>query len=76
MLTPPQLSSKQQELQSGIRAFELKVMQASSDWDKERRALRAGVQLATQKRLWVDYVCKPKVMQANVEAAQKKVAKL
>ena len=43
-------------------------------WEKEQKALKQDPHLATQKRLWVDFVNNPKLLEANVDAMVKKAA--
>ena len=43
-------------------------------WEKEQKTLKHDPHLATQKRLWVDFVSNPKLLEANVDAMTKKAS--
>lgn len=64
------------ELQTGIRSFELSVKESLAVWDRQLKALKQDPHLSTQKRLWVEFVNNPKLLEANVEAMMKKAASL
>lgn len=62
------------KMQSGVRAFELSLKDTMRAWEKEQKTLKHDPHLATQKRLWVDFVSNPKVLEANVDAMAKKAS--
>ncbi|XP_059099160.1 uncharacterized protein LOC131893204 isoform X2 [Tigriopus californicus] len=71
-LTNPQILRQIQSLQQGMKGFELSVKNSLSQWEKENKAIQHDPHLYTQKRLWIDFLTNPKLLQANVDAMVKK----
>lgn len=71
-LTNPQILRQLHSLQQGMKGFELSVKESLSQWEKENRAIKHDPHLYTQKRLWIDFLTNPKLLQANVDAMVKK----
>ena len=67
-----EVSAAAGDLQRGIRAFELLVIEASQEWEAEKRKLTP--ELKAQRRLWIDFLSNPKVLEANVDAMIKKAS--
>eukprot|EP00095_Tigriopus_kingsejongensis_P002327 maker-scaffold347_size200506-snap-gene-1.23 protein:Tk02327 transcript:maker-scaffold347_size200506-snap-gene-1.23-mRNA-1 annotation:"hypothetical protein ZEAMMB73_378778" len=61
-----------QSLQQGMKGFEVSVKEALSKWDQETKALKHDPHRYTQKRLWIDFLTNPKLLEANVDAMVKK----
>ena len=62
------------DIKLSARAFELSLKDTMRAWEKEQKALKHDPHLATQKRLWVDFVCNPRLLEANVDAMTKKAS--
>ena len=74
MLSCPEVCLKVNELQSGLKDFEVLVRDAISQWNRESKSVKQDPHLYMQRQLWVDLINKPKVLRANVEAMTKKAA--
>ena len=60
--------------QPSTRSFEVSLKDTMTAWEKEQKTLKHDPHLATQKRLWVDFVSNPKLLEANVDAMTKKAS--
>ncbi len=54
------------ELQRGLRAFEVALMNLTGEWDKEKRRMATGAEERMQRRLWVDFQDNPKVKNTQI----------
>ena len=72
--TNPTLESKLSQLSSAARAFESSVKESLKTWERAQKPSKQDPHLSTQRRLWVDLVAAPKLLEANVEAMMKKAA--
>lgn len=68
------MSTALSRVQSAVRAFELSLKDSMMAWEKEQMSLKQDPHLATQKRLWVDFLNSPRLLEANVDAMTKKAA--
>ena len=74
-LSPRDVATRIDELQSGIRHFELSLKERLTCWEKEVKSLKQCPHTCTQKRLWTDFLTNGKLLEANVDAMIKKSTK-